>query len=194
VTLLKTLQNTGSTPTPLVPAKAETQETAAFIAQPLAPTPTSAETPVLESPAAVASIIPAASDTTAGSTSAATPPHPGPAPTALQRAVMVTVQSWAEAWAKQDADRFLSFYAEEFSPQDSPSRREWEQSRRESITAPKQIKLRLNKLELTMIGEQRAQVRFQQVVESDNSYSNVNRTMILQNVAGNWLIVQEQSS
>lgn len=110
-----------------------------------------------------------------------------------RRAVLDVVKVWANAWSKQDADRFVSLYARDFIPPDSASRSRWLEARRQNILAPKQIRLRLDALQFTMLNEQRARVSFRQNYESDLGSETINKTLVLQNIAGAWLIVHEQN-
>ena len=54
-------------------------------------------------------------------------------------AITATVRAWAQAWAGQDVDRYLGFYAPAFKPDDGQSRKAWEDLRRSRVTGPRSI-------------------------------------------------------
>ena len=110
-----------------------------------------------------------------------------------QDAVEATVQGWAAAWAAQDVDLYLSFYASDFQPDDGLSRQEWASQRRLRLTQPSWIKVELGKLRVTGQNDQQAVVEFTQEYRSD-TYSDVtHKQLVLDRVGDGWRIRQENS-
>ncbi|MGQ0698571.1 MAG: tetratricopeptide repeat protein [Panacagrimonas sp.] len=200
--LLKSLQQTAARQSPAgsaIPAASAAPDIAreAVVATPLrqapVPIPPAVQVAALAPPQAPSPPV-LVDPVTSAEDVAASASAPTVQDTDMRDAVLGTVRIWADAWSKQDAPRVLSLYAREFSPQDSPSRSQWQNERTASIAASKPGTHRVEVTQFTRISEQRARVSFRQVMESDASVQTVNRTMVLQNLGGSWLIVHEQNS
>ena len=92
-------------------------------------------------------------------------PSPTPAPVAPaevvqqappEQAIWQRVESWADAWAGQRADSYISFYAADFVPAGGGSRAEWEALRRRRLAAPEYIKISLALLGVEQPGAEAA--------------------------------------
>ena len=117
-----------------------------------------------------------------------------PAPVADPSAeVLKTVNAWAEAWSKKNADAYLAHYAKDFKTPGNEARAEWEKNRRARITAPKSISVSIATPKVTMSGADRATVRFRQNYKSDVLKSNSQKTLVLVKSDGAWKIVEEKS-
>src|SRR5213075_1210008 len=53
--------------------------------------------------------------------------------------ILNAVNAWAQAWSKKDVDAYLAFYAKDFKTPGGEPRPQWEDARRERVTAPKSI-------------------------------------------------------
>jgi tetratricopeptide (TPR) repeat protein len=107
--------------------------------------------------------------------------------------VLKTVNAWAEAWSKKDADGYLSYYARDFKVPGKDSRAEWEKTRRARIEAPKSISVSIASPKVTMNGAERATVSFRQNYRSDVLKSNSRKTLVLVKSDGGWKILEEKS-
>jgi tetratricopeptide (TPR) repeat protein len=107
--------------------------------------------------------------------------------------VLNTVNAWAEAWSKKNADAYLAHYAKDFKTPGKETRAEWEKSRRARITAPKSISVSIAAPKVTMNGADRATVSFRQSYKSDVLKSNSQKTLVLVKSDGAWKIVEEKS-
>lgn len=117
-----------------------------------------------------------------------------PAPAADPSAeVLRTVNAWAEAWSKKNADAYLAHYARDFKTPGKETRAEWEKSRRARITAPKSISVSIAAPKVTMNGADRATVSFRQSYKSDVLKSSSQKTLVLVKSDGAWKIVEEKS-
>ena len=123
----------------------------------------------------------------------AAPAKPQVAAGDTQEDILKTVNAWAQAWSKKDADAYLSFYAKEFDPPGKESRADWEKTRRQRVTAPKSISVSLSSPKVTMNGADRATVTFRQNYQSDVLKSNSNKTLVMVKSDGGWKIVEEKS-
>ena len=118
---------------------------------------------------------------------------PAPAAANPTAEVLKTVNAWAEAWSKKNADAYLAHYAKDFKTPGGEARPEWEKSRRARITAPKSISVSVATPKVTMNGADRATVSFRQSYKSDVLKSNSNKTLVLVKSDGAWKIVEEKS-
>jgi tetratricopeptide (TPR) repeat protein len=129
---------------------------------------------------------------------AAAKPTPAPekpaAPAADASAeILKTVDDWAAAWSRKDADAYLTFYAKDFKTPGGEARASWEKTRRARISAPKSISVSLASPKVTMDGADRATVTFQQNYRSDVFKSDSRKTLTLIRAGDGWKILEEKS-
>jgi Flp pilus assembly protein TadD len=127
-----------------------------------------------------------------GAIAPATPPAP-PAAAGDTAAIEQVLRDWAAAWSSQDADRYLSFYAPDFTPEGGASRQAWETQRRERIAKPRQIRVGLSELRVVPQGAGRAQATFRQDYRSDALTNQSTKVLDLAQVDGRWQIRREAS-
>lgn len=120
-------------------------------------------------------------------------PKPAPAVDATAE-VMSTVNGWAQAWSKKDADAYLAYYAKDFKTPGGESRADWEKTRRARISAPKSISVSLASPKVTMNGADQASVSFRQTYRSDVFKGVSRKTLVMVKADGRWLIREEKSS
>jgi tetratricopeptide (TPR) repeat protein len=138
---------------------------------------------------AVATTAPAAP---ASAAAAAAPPAPVPAATD-DDAIRQVLLDWAAAWSSQDVDKYLSFYAPDFTPDGGVSRQAWESLRRARVAKPRQISVRLSELRVTPQGPGRAQATFRQDYQSEALNHQSTKVLDLIRSGGRWLIRRETS-
>ena len=107
--------------------------------------------------------------------------------------VLKTVNAWAQAWSKKDADGYLAFYARDFKTPGGEPRPQWEKTRRERIAAPKSIAVGIEQAKVTMQGSDQASVSFRQSYRSDKLKSSSRKTLVMTRAEGRWLIREERS-
>lgn len=71
------------------------------------------------------------------------------------------VNDWATAWRQKDAERYLKFYADKFSPEPPLDKEGWTKQRRERLSTNGKIGLKLNDLVVTCDGD-KAVAKFNQ--------------------------------
>lgn len=124
----------------------------------------------------------------------AAPAKPSAKPSAKRNPkaeVETTLQAWAEAWSKRDAEAYLAFYDSGFKTPDGRPFEEWSVERKGRVTRPEFIKVELSKLRVEAKPDH-AKVRFQQSYES-NLLKNVSwKTLVLTRVEQTWKIVEER--
>ena len=127
------------------------------------------------------------------------PPAVDPAPQASpsgpvdeEREIWRVVQSWADAWAGQRADAYLSFYDSRFVPPGGGSRSAWEELRRRRLAAPEYIRISLALLEVERPAPDRAIAHFVQSYESDRFRDTVTKALEMVPTEAGWRIVDER--
>ena len=108
--------------------------------------------------------------------------------------VLAAVNGWAQAWAKRDADGYLSYYAADFKVPGKESRADWEKSRRTRIGAAKTIKVGIGSPKVTMSDSNGASVAFLQNYQSDTFKSSGRKTLVMAKSDGRWKIREEKSN
>ncbi len=109
-----------------------------------------------------------------------------------QQAVLDAVNAWAEAWAAQNVDRYLDSYAKSFKTPGGESRQQWESVRRERVSRPSKISVKLNKIEVKMNGDSAATVYFRQAYKATGLDADSNKTLNMVKEGSRWLIKQER--
>lgn len=108
-------------------------------------------------------------------------------------AVTAAVESWAAAWSRRDADAYLAAYSAKFKTPGGESRASWESGRRERITAPKKIVVKLSDIRIKELGNNRAQASFHQSYRSDKLTSSTHKVLELVKSGSGWQIVEERN-
>lgn len=75
--------------------------------------------------------------------------------------VTARVNDWATAWRQKDADTYLKFYADKFSPEPPLDKEGWTKQRRERLSTNGKIGLKLDDLVVTCDGD-KANAKFKQ--------------------------------
>lgn len=127
----------------------------------------------------------------------AEPPKPAPEKPAAKTPdaeVIDTVEAWARAWSSKDVDAYLALYAKDFKTPGGEPRAEWEKNRRQRISAPKSIAVKVDAFKVNLGAEGRANVTFRQDYRSDVVDPVVTtKTLVMARTDGRWLIQQEKS-
>lgn len=113
----------------------------------------------------------------------------------LRAELEAVVEAWAAAWSQQRIKEYLAFYAEDFAPAENASREEWERGRRQRVAAPGFIEVEIDRSTLRVVenGPREASVIFVQRYRSDRYRDEVEKTLDLVKVAGDWRIRRETS-
>jgi tetratricopeptide (TPR) repeat protein len=162
--------------------------------EPAAPAITEPESPAAETspepdPPSVAEPEPAPAEV-----AVATPPAPEPVAEdqVVRERIEDTVRNWAQAWAAQDVEAYLAYYSDDFRPGDGLSRVDWAAQRRDRLTSPRYINLRVEDIQIEIdqaTGEARA--RFRQTYESNTFNSSIMKTLQLTEARDGWRIKRE---
>lgn len=196
-----------SAPAPSIPAPVA--PVAAVKPAPVAASPVPAAPTVASPTAAVISTTPGAAAAPAqakpATTPAATPvvaapaPTPAPAKTEAVKADAVTeeinksLSGWASAWSRKDVKAYIAHYSSDFQPNGGLSRKAWEAQREDRIAGkPGKISVSYDDPKITINGD-KATVRFRQHYKSSGLSTSTNKTILMVNSGGKWLIADEDS-
>lgn len=155
---------------------------------------------VSETPPEVAAVSPAPEEAPAApepvpqSEPVAAAPAPADDSAALRESVSEAVMRWADAWQRQDADTYLASYATDFAPAGGVSRPDWEDMRRQRLSAPSWIRVVVHEPEIQVVSDNQVRVVFQQEYESDIFESNTRKMLDMRRSDDRWLILRETSS
>ncbi|MGH8703848.1 MAG: Wzy polymerase domain-containing protein [Burkholderiales bacterium] len=106
--------------------------------------------------------------------------------------VIETLNAWAKAWSAKQVDAYLAYYARDFQTPKGEPRDEWENGRRQRISAPKSISVSVEAPKVSLAGANQASVTFRQAYRSDVVKATGRKTLVLVKVDGRWLIQQEK--
>ncbi|BEV07185.1 MULTISPECIES: tetratricopeptide repeat protein [unclassified Methylophilus] len=110
----------------------------------------------------------------------------------LERAVLDAVNAWADAWEAQNVERYLNSYAKDFKTPAGEPRKQWESTRRDRVSRPSKISVKLSNIDVRMEGDSKAKVTFRQAYKATGLDANSNKTLNMVKEGGRWLIQQER--
>lgn len=179
-----------------VPDQAQAAAEAALPFEPLVP----AESPPAEaSPAGpeTAEVTMLEPITPAESEPAASEPEPVEEPRTVDPVVAASdrVEAWRAAWSSGDVDGYLDSYVDGYQPDSNTTHTAWRTTRRQRLTAPSFIEVRLGTLQVVDRGQDRVVLRFEQVYNSNSFSDRVMKTLTLVRTEdGDWRIATENAS
>lgn len=109
-----------------------------------------------------------------------------------ERVVLDAVNAWADAWAAQNVDKYLDSYAKDFKTPGGESRKQWESTRRDRVSRPSKISVKLSNLSVKIESDSAVKVTFRQAYKATGLDANSNKTLNLVKEGGRWLIQQER--
>jgi len=108
------------------------------------------------------------------------------------QAIADAVNSWAQAWSNQNVSGYLSHYAADFKTPKGEPRSEWEKFRKERVSAPKKVQVKLSAIKISVKDDTHAQVTFRQHYNADTLNTTATKTLVLIKSGDKWLIQQER--
>jgi hypothetical protein len=130
-------------------------------------------------------------EATPAAVSAEPPPAPVEDGEALARSL---VERWRQAWTTRDVEAYLASYGPAFSPPKGQSRAQWEAARRDNLSSRGSIEVGIHELRTEPVGGQQMAVHFLQDYVSPIYQEKAQpKTLLLEQVDGQWLIVGEWS-
>jgi Flp pilus assembly protein TadD len=124
----------------------------------------------------------------------AKPPVKPPAlPDAQPPDVLEAVTAWADAWSRKDVAAYLDSYAKDFRTPKGEPRNLWESERRQRLSTPKSISVKVDVTRVVDKGDGRVSVTFRQDYRSDRFSGSAMKTLLMgKSDGGRWRILQEQ--
>jgi outer membrane protein assembly factor BamE len=119
-------------------------------------------------------------------------PEPYPTTVASDDPVMVSINAWADAWARRDEIAYLAAYDASFVPEGGGRRSEWEQRRRLLLGIAKNIDIKIDSPSVNRETDSTATVTFNQYYRSDSYRDSVVKQLRLVERDGRWLITEEK--
>jgi outer membrane protein assembly factor BamE len=116
----------------------------------------------------------------------------GFAPDGRDAGVLKAVGEWATAWSRRDKDAYFSAYDERFIPENRLSRADWENRKRRSLDAAKDIELGIDAPRVSHAEEGTVTVTFNQAYRSGRYRDEVVKQLQMVEQDGRWLIVEEK--
>lgn len=114
-----------------------------------------------------------------------------PDPAADRQAVRKSLEAWAAHWSAKDVEGYLSWYAPTFVPANGSDRAAWESLRRERLTAPASIEVKLESLRLESQDSGRVSSEFVQGYRTEAVKLRSRKRLLWERVGNDWKIVSE---
>jgi tetratricopeptide (TPR) repeat protein len=183
-------KRTASRTTTAAPNPAVTPAPVSPSTTPPASTPPASQTPATTPPAVTAP--PVVAETKKPATVESKPVEEKPAAAQQERAILDAVNAWADAWSAQNVDRYLDSYAKDFKTPGGESRKQWESTRRDRVSRPSKISVKLSNLSVKIESDTAAKVTFRQVYKATGLDANSNKTLNMVKEGSRWVIKQER--
>lgn len=118
-----------------------------------------------------------------------------PAGASSHKEAIETAQGWASAWTAKNVNGYLGYYGPNFHPPGNISRKQWEAQRRDRISRPKSIQVRLENIKVTPIADGKVTISFRQFYSSDHLHNTTAKTLVLERNKQNnkWQIQEERT-
>jgi multidrug efflux pump subunit AcrA (membrane-fusion protein) len=107
-------------------------------------------------------------------------------------AVLSRVDAWSQAWKNKDVDTYLSFYADQFVPEQKMSKADWVAQRQKRLASKDSLDISLSQINVQVNGDKATQ-EFVQHYSANGKKEDSNKRLTLALLNGEWLIVREQS-
>ena len=107
-------------------------------------------------------------------------------------AVLSLVDAWSQAWKNKDIDTYLSFYADQFVPEQNISLANWSAQRKKRLASKDSLDISLSQINVQVSGD-KATEEFVQHYTANGKKEESNKRLTLTLVKGEWRIVREQS-
>jgi len=103
------------------------------------------------------------------------------------------ILTWATAWSNNDVEQYLSFYSNDFEPDDpSLDRSRWEQMRRERLQN-KNIQIIVSNAEVYRVDNEITEVRFTQRYTSKSYRDRVIKSIEMKETPSGWKFISERT-
>ena len=100
-------------------------------------------------------------------------------------------RQWADAWAKKDVARYISFYSPDYSSPPEMPRDSWIEGRRRRILQAQELMIQITQVEVIHEGDE-VSVRFQQHYRATRMNSIATKILRWRRLGEHWRIVDER--
>lgn len=100
-------------------------------------------------------------------------------------------RQWADAWAKKDVARYISFYSPDYSSPPELPRESWIEGRRRRILQAQELTIQITRVEVTREGDE-VSVRFQQHYRTTRINAISNKILRWRRLQNDWKIIEEK--
>ncbi len=115
-------------------------------------------------------------------------------PSSADQAVQDTVEGWAAAWSSRNVKKYLSYYAANFKTPDGESRASWSATRKDRISRPKHIEVKLSNIAVDFTDDTHATVKFHQDYRASNFKASGGKTLLMVKSGRSWFIQEERAN
>lgn len=109
-----------------------------------------------------------------------------------ESAVISSIEAWAADWSSQNVKKYLSHYAKNFKTPKGESRKDWEDMRRERVTRPSKISVKIAQPKVSFVNDEEVKVVFKQTYATTGAGETIYKTLTMVKEGGEWLIKQEK--
>jgi hypothetical protein len=146
-------------------------------------------------PAAPATVVAAAKPPAVAASPSAQPAADQAAPDANagDQALKQAVLAWADSWEKKNFKKYAGFYSETFKASKFPSKSKWIEYRRPRVLNKGRISVRVDNIELKVVGANTREVKFLQRYESGSLKVRTTKKQLWVLEGTSWRIRSEES-
>ncbi|MFQ5518817.1 MAG: peptidylprolyl isomerase, partial [Mariprofundus sp.] len=121
-----------------------------------------------------------------------TAPRPS---TSIDAELQAALEQWRKAWSKQDISAYLRGYSKQFNPgKRFASLAAWKTARRNMIANKKYIRIQVQGIKISQLGQNRARIEFTQIYEADSFRSRDLKMLLMQKSSSGWKIIREMAA
>jgi Flp pilus assembly protein TadD len=110
-----------------------------------------------------------------------------------EQEITQSLQNWAQVWSNKDYQGYINAYTPMYRPNVKLSHQQWVTQRQQRITKPKFIRIDVSNIQVKILGQDLAEVYFEQRYESDTYKDAVKKRVMMVNSNGQWKISLERS-
>lgn len=108
------------------------------------------------------------------------------------QAIFETLNAWRNDWMSRDFNRYLSHYAQQFTPENDLTLEQWMDRKERIISSSGYIKISLSEIDVK-VAQHTATTWFTQKYESDGKVIISAKLIKLRKIEDDWLIIEERS-
>lgn len=111
----------------------------------------------------------------------------------LQGVIAAELQAWAKAWRSKNPNDYIAAYTPSYRPNAKLSHSAWVEQRKQRLTKPKFINVQLANIQVEILRENLAEVKFEQRYQSDTYRDAVKKRVLMVSTDKGWRISLEKT-